>query len=127
MNETNQNVYVIDGESYERTVTIDHDVVTRHHVTAHKSGKCPMIWNFDFTDVPHDAILELASRAVLIGERPTFKNCAVRNIPEWNGKTFRVADFIARERGKTSKADKITSLFAGLNDDEKADLLAQLS
>lgn len=116
-----------EGE-YPRTVSVDTDgmMVSRKHVTRHKTGDVYLTWSFDFTDCSQSQILELASRAVLIGTRPEFKKVPAAIIDEWDGRTFNVADFMSRERTAKSSPDKVKTMFAGLSDDEKADLLKDL-
>ena len=43
--------YIIRDTPYERTTTVNGKIVTRKHVTQHKTGKCYLTWRFDFTDV----------------------------------------------------------------------------
>ena len=118
--------YIIKDTPYERTTTVDGEIVTRKHVTEHKTGKCYLTWRFDFTDVTHDQLLELASRAVLIGERPRFKSCVADHIPEWDDKTFDVSTFVSRERVKKSPLATVMDNVGKLTDDERLALIAQL-
>jgi len=118
--------YTKEGESYERTVSVSGDIVTRKHVTKHKTGEVYLTWHFDFSGCTKDQILELASRAVVIGERPRFKVCPQAHIPEWDNKTFDVAAFCARERSKKSPLEKIQDALGMLSEEEKKALLERL-
>lgn len=119
-------LYIIDGESYERSVSVKDGIVTRKHVTEHKSGKVYLTWHFDFADVTAAQVMELASRAVLIGERPKFKKVPDGDIDSWGNKIFHVADFLSRERSKATPLEKARNLAAGLSPEDAEALLEQL-
>lgn len=117
----------IKGETYNRSRTVDVDTlnVNVKHVTAHKSGDYYLTWNFDFTDVTQEQLLDLATRSLVIDARPQFKNCPENEIDSWDDKTFKVADMLVKQRRGKSDAQKAADLFAKLSPEEQAAIMAQ--
>jgi len=91
------------GEASPRTVTVDvkAKTVTRLHVTeAHGERLVACNWTFDFASASDAAILELASRSVLIGSRPAFRAITDDKVIEkLLTQTIDVGEFMSRERG----------------------------
>lgn len=125
---TNELPYVVEGETYPRTVSVDKDAstVTRAHVTRHKSGDMHLTWTFDFSDVSESDLLELASRSVLIAYRNQFRNVDTSSIKaEWVNKTVDVQEFLSRERTRVAQtpAEKLASAVKKLTPEEIAEIL----
>jgi predicted Ser/Thr protein kinase len=114
---------VLKGEEVKKYVRIDGDIVTRHHVTEHKIlDHVELTWVFDFKGVPHSQIIELASRAVLIGSRPRFKKTSVKDAESWDDKTFNVLDFLARERAKLTPRERAARALAACTPETRREL-----
>jgi len=89
-------VRVKQGEKVPRSVTVEGTKVIRKHVTEHgRLGDVLLTWSFDFERVSHEDIMELASRAVLIGARPKFKKSSVVEAATWDNRVFSVADYLS--------------------------------
>lgn len=121
---------VTSKDTVKKWTKVEGDVVTRHHVTVHGEGSdrvnVELTWKFDFTGVPREAILELASRAVLIGTRPRFRSTPRSAIEEWDNKTISVAEYLERERGPVDPAARIRAAAAKLSPEQLAELLKEL-
>lgn len=105
-------------QKVERSRVVNGNLVTAQLVT--KKDKTAQgitcNWVLDFSDVAQDAILELASRAVIIGEQDVMRKL---DKPETMAKqNISVKEFLARERGKPGPltADKA---MVKLDDEQK--------
>ena len=118
---------VMQGETVKKYVRVHDKVVERQHVTEHgKLGNVLLKWSFDFDGVSDDAILELASRAVLIGSRPKFKKTSPQEAEEYAEKRISVALFLERERAKLSPQEKAARSLAELPTDQAIKMLEEL-
>ena len=117
---------VMQGETVKKYVRVNDKVVERQHVTEHgKLGNVLLKWSFDFDGVSNDAILELASRAVLIGSRPKFKKTSPQEAEQYAEKTISVALFLERERAKLSPQEKAARIMSELPTEEAIKMLEE--
>lgn len=118
--------YVLDGETYPRTDTLEGDVMTCKHVTEHKTGKMYLTWKLDYTDVTREQLIDLATRSVKIALRPQFKKVPTEQVSSWVARTFSVLEYLEREKSTASPMEKAERNIALLSDAEKAALLKKL-
>ncbi len=118
------------GDTISRYTKVDGNVVHKHHVTRNNPTKSAyeMDWYFDFENVNHDELLELASRDLVIKHRPQFKSAPADTLEGWGNKTFSVREFLDRERRNTlSPEEKVRNAVAKMSPEQKAKLIAELS
>jgi len=119
------------GETVARTTTVDAKAktVTKIHVTQHGEGASKthhrLTWVFDFSGCTSEQLLEVASRTVVIGARPTFKKCPRVNVPTWNNKTFDVAAMLQSERGLRDPVDTARNEMNRLTPEQLTALIAE--
>lgn len=116
------------GENIPREVRVSGESVIRKHVTEHrKLGKVFLTWTFNFEGVSKEDILVLASRAVLIGARPTFKETSIEDAEGWKDRTFSVADYLKHNREKVTTEEKARRALGALTPEQRAALLRELT
>lgn len=120
------------GEEVKRWTTVDTEksVVTKHHVTQHGEGDSKtfhqLTWKFDFSNVTQEQLLELASRDLVIKKRTGFRGIPVKEIPQWDGITFDVAEFMKKERSKLSPMERAKKAVGNLSEEDRQALLKEL-
>ncbi len=117
------------GTTISRYTKVDGDTVHKHHVTLNKTTKSmyELDWYFDFTDVSHDELLELASRDLVIKHRPQFKSAPVDALESWAKRTFSVREFLNREnRSKLSPDERAHRAIDKLDDAGKQRMIDKL-
>ena len=118
-------------QKHSRTtkVNLDENTVVKTHVTQHGDGDKvaktyhKMQWTFDFKDVTHEELLEVASRELVIGARPKFKKCPINEVKSWEQKTFSVRKILDAERTSLSPEEKAVRALQGLTPEQLAEVL----
>ena len=123
-------VQVKQGETARRETSVDTEtgIATCHHVTLNKPTEThyQLCWFFDFADVTEAELIELATKHLVIQHRPGFKSDKNPDNDEWNNKTYKVRDYLDKERRKKSALEKAKVATEKLSDEEKAFLMQQL-
>lgn len=114
------------GEKVPKSIKVDGKIVRRHHVTEHrKLGRVVLDWAFDFDGVSEQDLMVLASRAVLIGARPTFKETTVEDAEKWKERTFSVAEYLQHNREKVTTEQKARKALEGLTEEQRKALFEE--
>ena len=125
-------VTVKQGETARRETIVDeaNDQTTIHHVTQHgkadNAANYQLTWFFDFGDVSRAELLDIATKYLVIQMRPKFKADKDPENDEWNNKTYKVRDYLDKERRKKSALEKANVAVQKLSKEEKDFLMQQL-
>ena len=121
------------GEKVSRTMTVENNIVTVHHVTESKRhGDVELNSLFDFADVTETEKERLASATLVIRIRPKlklFKGTFEELESEYDGQVISVREYLDTKRRKEplSKKQQLEKLLAEMDPDEKeASLKAEL-
>lgn len=107
------------GETVSRSTRVEGEVVVKHHVTQHQTlGDVEVTWKFDFTDVTHEQLLELASRDLVIKARPQFKKLKAEEAEKWDGKVFSVKEMLESQRATVDNLTKATRAVEKMSPEE---------
>lgn len=111
------------------TKIVGSDTVEVKHVTMNKPSNThyAMKWSFDFSNVSREDLMKLATRALVIDQRPKFKDEKdSKKLETWDNRTFSVAKILAKERARVSAEEKATRAVTALPESEQIALLKQL-
>lgn len=120
-------VRVLDGEKVAKILRVDGNKVYRKHVTEHrKLGRVVLEWTFDFEGVTQEELMVLASRSVLIGSRPTFKETSIEEAEKWKVHTIFVREYLESNREKVAPEEKVRRAMDKLTPAARKALLDEL-
>lgn len=120
---------VLQGEKRSVGMKVDGNKVAVKHVTLNKptDSHYELNWTFDFEKVSREDLIRLATRGLVIDQRPKFKaEKDAKKLEAWDNKTFSVADLLAKERVRLSPVEKASKAVASLGADEQIALLQAL-
>ena len=109
------------GESESRAVSVNGEVVKLHHVTKTTKGNMVCEWSFDFKDVSREELIKLASRSLVIDQRPPAK--VSKKPEEWASKEWRVRDLIDNKKRKSANPVEKAAKALGLSPEQIEELL----
>src|SRR5688572_26464295 len=108
---------VKDGEKRQIGMKLAGDMVTVDHVTLNKPSKrkFQLTWAFDFSGVSVDDLKRLATRGLVIDQRPKFKGEKDdKKLASWDNKTFSVKGLLAKERKRLTMEQKVEKAIGDL-------------
>jgi len=111
----------------DKATIVKDNVVVMDHVTLHKASDkfYQLRTTFDYTDVPRETILALASETLLIRWRTAFKS-ADKVDETSDNQTVLVAKMLKGAKPRMSKGEKLTRLLSDMTREEKEAILLQL-
>ena len=119
------------GESVSRITNVNTNtkIVRKFNVskndTTNKDYKVD--WKFDFSKCTEEEILTWASQAVVIAYRKHFRKLPENEISKFADKTIDVHTEMVSERRTLTDAEKVQRAMSNMSDEDKAELIAQLT
>lgn len=85
-------------------------------------------WGFDFSDVPADDIIKLATKTVVIMQQGAFRKLPKDQRDAFLSQTFDVQTLLTTKQERVKKDPKVAALelLAGMTTDEREEFLAQI-
>src|SRR5688572_7055635 len=115
-----------DGEKRTVGMKLDGDVVRVDHVTLNKPSKrkFQLTWTFDFNGVSTDDLKRLATRGLVIDQRPKFKaEKEDKKLAQWDNRTFSVKELLAKERKRLTMEQRVEKAVTELPVEQQIELL----